>query len=161
MSLARSKVKSESVSHSVVSGSLRPMNRTLPGSSVHGVLQARILEWAAIPFSRWSCWPRDQTCISHRADSLLHCRQILYHLSHQGSPTCKSSYIIPCWKNSSLKPSPWCDHIPNSWGPHLPVQPHLLDVDPLDDGRLTVYTLTTGPLHRLFFLPDFFFLFCT
>ena len=44
MSLACSKVKSESVSHSVVSGSLRPMNRTLPGSSVHGVLQARILE---------------------------------------------------------------------------------------------------------------------
>ena len=34
------------------------------GSSVHGILQARILEWAAIPFSRGSSWPRDQTCVS-------------------------------------------------------------------------------------------------
>ena len=36
----------------------------LPGSSVHGILQARILEWAAIPFSRESSPPRDQTQIS-------------------------------------------------------------------------------------------------
>ena len=40
-----------------------PMDR-LPGSSVHGILQARILEWVAIPFSRGSSWPRDWTCIS-------------------------------------------------------------------------------------------------
>ena len=31
-----------------------PMDYSLPGSSVHGILQARILEWAAIPFSRGS-----------------------------------------------------------------------------------------------------------
>ena len=30
-----------------------------PGSSLHGILQARILEWIAISFSRWSSWPRD------------------------------------------------------------------------------------------------------
>ena len=35
-----------------------------PGSSVHGISQARILEWVAISFSRGSSWPRDQTCIS-------------------------------------------------------------------------------------------------
>ena len=35
-----------------------------PGSSVHGILQARILEWVAIPFSRWSSWPRDRTLVS-------------------------------------------------------------------------------------------------
>ena len=35
-----------------------------PGSSVHGVLQARILEWVAIPFSRRSSPPRDQTQVS-------------------------------------------------------------------------------------------------
>ena len=35
-----------------------------PGSSGHGILQARILEWVAIPFSRGSSQPRDQTCIS-------------------------------------------------------------------------------------------------
>jgi len=49
------------------------------GSSVHGILQARILEWVAIPFSRASFQPRDQTHVS--------CRRILYHLSHQGTCT--------------------------------------------------------------------------
>ena len=38
-----------------------PMNYSPPGSSVHGILQARTLEWAAIPFSRESAPPRDQT----------------------------------------------------------------------------------------------------
>ena len=37
------------------------------GSSVHGILQARILEWVAISFSRRSCQPRDQTWVSHIA----------------------------------------------------------------------------------------------
>ena len=35
-----------------------------PGSSVHEILQARILEWVAIPFSRGCSWPRDQTQVS-------------------------------------------------------------------------------------------------
>ena len=38
-----------------------PMDCSLPGSSVHGILQARILQWVAISFSRGSSWPRDQT----------------------------------------------------------------------------------------------------
>ena len=37
------------------------MDYSPPGSSVHGILQARILEWVAIPFSRGSYRPRDQT----------------------------------------------------------------------------------------------------
>ena len=41
------------------------MGCSLPGSSVHGILQARILEWIAIPFSRGSSLPRDQTCVSY------------------------------------------------------------------------------------------------
>ena len=36
-----------------------------PGSSVHGILQARILEWIAIPFSRGSSRPRDQTRVGN------------------------------------------------------------------------------------------------
>ena len=40
-----------------------PMDCSLPGSSVHRILQARILEWVAISFSRGSSWPRDQTWI--------------------------------------------------------------------------------------------------
>ena len=38
-----------------------PMNCSPPGSSVHGILQARILEWVAIFFSRGFSWPKDQT----------------------------------------------------------------------------------------------------
>ena len=41
-----------------------PMGCSPPVSSVHGILQARILEWEAIPFSRGSSWPRDWTCLS-------------------------------------------------------------------------------------------------
>jgi len=41
-----------------------PMDYSPPGSSVHGILQARILEWVAMPFSRGSSQPRDQTQVS-------------------------------------------------------------------------------------------------
>ena len=43
-----------------------PMDYSPPGSSVHGILQARILEWVAIPFSRGSL-PKGQTWVSHIA----------------------------------------------------------------------------------------------
>ena len=56
---------------------------SLPGSSVHGTFQARILEWVAISFSRGSSRSRNQTRISYIA-----CigRQVLYHECHLGSP---------------------------------------------------------------------------
>ena len=44
-----------------------PMDCSPPGSSVHEIFQARILEWAAISFSRWSSQPRDQTQVSRTA----------------------------------------------------------------------------------------------
>ena len=44
-----------------------PMGWCLPGASVHGILQARILEWVIIAFSRGSSWPRDWTRVSHNA----------------------------------------------------------------------------------------------
>ena len=48
-----------------------PMDYSSPGSSVHGILQARILEWVAMPFSRGSIQPRDGTQVSRmQADSL-------------------------------------------------------------------------------------------
>ena len=49
---------------SVVSDSLRPQDCSPPGSSVHGILQARILEWITISSSRGSSPPRDQTHVS-------------------------------------------------------------------------------------------------
>ena len=50
-----------------------PMDCSLPGSSVHGIYHARILEWVAISFSKASPWPRDQTHVSCIG------KQILYH----------------------------------------------------------------------------------
>ena len=55
-----------------------PVDCSPPGSSVHGILQARTLEWVAISFSRGSSWPRDQTPISWQASSL--------PLGHLGNP---------------------------------------------------------------------------
>ena len=46
-----------------------PMDCSLPGSSVHGIFQARVLEWVAISFSKGSSLPRDQSqvpCIAGR-----------------------------------------------------------------------------------------------
>ena len=43
------------------------MDCSPPGSSVHGIFQARVLEWVAISFSRGSSWPRDQTQVSRVA----------------------------------------------------------------------------------------------
>jgi len=36
-----------------------PMDCSLPGSSVHGIFQARVLEWGAIAFSKKMLWPKD------------------------------------------------------------------------------------------------------
>ena len=61
------------------------MDCSPPGSSIHGIYQARVLEWVAISFSRRSSWPRDWTQVSRIAG------RCFYHLSHQ-----KSS----CWSIS-------------------------------------------------------------
>ena len=58
------------------------MDCSPPASSVLGILQVRLLEWVAMPLSRGSSWSNL---------GLPHCRQIIYHLSHQGSPA-------PQWK---------------------------------------------------------------
>ena len=58
----------------------KPTDCSPPGSSVHGVLQAGILEWVAIPFSRGS------SPAQWLNPAPPHCRQILYRPSHQGSP---------------------------------------------------------------------------
>ena len=42
-----------------------PMDHSPPDSSVHGILQARALEWVALPSPKGSSQPRDQTCVSY------------------------------------------------------------------------------------------------
>ena len=71
------KVKSESEVTQLCPTLRDPMDFSLPGSSVHGIFQVTILEWAAISFSWGSSQPRSRTWVSHTAGRL-------YHMSHQG-----------------------------------------------------------------------------
>ena len=65
-------MNSESESESEVAQSgptlCDPMDYSLPGSSVHGIFQAIVLEWIAISFSRGSSRPRDRTQVSRIVD---------------------------------------------------------------------------------------------
>ena len=70
--------------------------RGLPGSSVHGISQSRILEWAAISFSKGLSWPRDWTCVFCLS------RQILYHLATWEDFTGPSNVVKPCATNSEI-----------------------------------------------------------
>ena len=61
-----------------------PMDCSLPGFSVHGIFQARVLEWVAISFSRGSSWPRDRiqvSCIAVRHFTLWATRESLCNLT--------------------------------------------------------------------------------
>ena len=58
--------QSFTMSHTVPAVALcGPMDCSLPGSFIHGILQARVLKWVAMPSSSDSSWPRDQTQVSH------------------------------------------------------------------------------------------------
>ena len=94
-----------------------------PWTVVHGILQPRILEWVAFPFSRGFSHPRDRTQVSRIAgrfftswatreaqeslsllqwifptqesnQGLWHCRQILYQLSYEGNQECSNYHTI-------------------------------------------------------------------
>ena len=69
-------------------------NLVLPGSSVHGILQARILEWVAIFSSRRSSWPRDRTRVSCIAGGLF------THWTTWEAP--KGPHQKPCIRASGL-----------------------------------------------------------
>ena len=69
-----------------------PMDCSLPGFSVHQISQARIMECIAISFSKGSSQPRDWTCVSCIAGSLLHQKQIHYHWGTREAPT---SMLVP------------------------------------------------------------------
>ena len=68
------------------------MNCSQPGSCVHGILQARILEWVAIPFSRGSSWPRDGPLVSCIAGRLF---------TVWGTREAKLSTVGP-WRGNSI-----------------------------------------------------------
>ena len=120
-----------------------PMDYHLPGSSVHGISQARILEWVAIPFSRGSSQPRDGTQVSCIAGGFLTIwatREPLRFLPQEWGRQTKgillgSSYLsrnpshhrIACWSDSRFQLlaqySLWI------WEPESSVQSHTLWVN--------------------------------
>jgi len=70
-----------------------PMDCSPPGFYVYGILQARILEWVAIPFSRGSYWPRDRTqvsCIAGRFFTVWATREVQYMCINQFFSSCSS-----------------------------------------------------------------------
>ena len=73
-----------------------PMDCSLPGSSVHWILQARILEWVAISFAREYSWPRDRTqvsCIAGRCFTVWATRErSVQTLSHFENFPCLSAW---------------------------------------------------------------------
>ena len=108
-----------------------PMDCSLPGSSFHGIFQARILKWVAISFSRISSWPRDWTWVSCIVG-----RHFTFWATYKGILLLVSHWVmsnslqpldlqharLPCafsWQNSiSLCTASF--HIPR---PNLPVTP--------------------------------------
>ena len=73
------------------------MDCSSPGSSVHGILQARILEWGAMPSSRGSSWPRDGTHISCIG------RWTLYHWATWEGPEVHHAIKLPFWSPEKMR----------------------------------------------------------
>ena len=75
-----------------MSDSLRPVDYSPPSSSIHGILQARILEWVAISFSRGSSQPRDRTQVSHLAGRHFNLCATREALKYKNTVSQKTSY---------------------------------------------------------------------
>ena len=91
-----------------------PVDCSLPGSSVHGILQVGILEWVAMFSSRGSSWPRDQTCVSYvsciagrffTAEPLG--KQEPIQATNQNSKCDGASTLISIWKTAGKIVSPF------------------------------------------------------
>ena len=72
------------------------MDYSLPGSSVYGIVQARILEWVSMPSSRGSSWSKDRTWVSYVSCTGRH---VHYYECHMGIP----SLGYKVWKRSSCQ----------------------------------------------------------
>ena len=115
-----------------------PMNCSLPGSSVHGVSQARILKWVAIPFSRRSSWFGDLTWVSHTVGRFCTVwttweAQLTPRIDQSGEETgwsdCNTDLTV--WDNSTGAPEKrlsigwapwWAETLPSPLLPHCRVQ---------------------------------------
>ena len=114
-----------------------PIDCSLPGSSAHRILQARILEWVAMPSSRGSSWPRDWTHVS----CLLPWYMGSLPLAPPGEPiiyiyVCVYFFLFPPYEENVpflsfkalLAPtatlSPWCSTLQPYWNWFSPTSVH-------------------------------------
>ena len=77
-----------------------PVDCSLPGSSVHGIFQAKVLEWVAISFSRGSSLPRGRTQVSHivgRCFTVWATREVLVCRAHNllSRAVLEGSFMLP------------------------------------------------------------------
>ena len=85
-----------------------PMDCSLPGSSVHGILQARILEWTAIPFYRGCSQPTDQIQVSRIADGFFTISANREALEHwRGLCRVMSCRVVKSLSHVQLFVTPW------------------------------------------------------
>ena len=107
-----------------------PIDGSPPGSPVPGILQARTLEWVAMPSSRISSWPRDRTQVSHIADRFftiwvtreapyMHKLSLLLklHQTIQLITLLFSCWVMQSWKGWSTDTN--CASRVPGWGPEL------------------------------------------
>ena len=100
---------------------MTPWTIAQPGSPVLGILQARILEWVAIPFSRVSSWPRDRTQASCTVGEFF-----TVWTTHMGSPIhCQVGYNVSlpsrCWKGPHFPAGCGLRNLPAMWCPPWPL----------------------------------------
>ena len=124
-----------------------PVDCSPPGSSVHGILQARTLEWVAEHFSRGSSWPRDGAgvpgiCLHWQAGSLplaLPCIQLGSGSARIGAKQVQESLPFP---------RSWGVPFPTLWGSHVSAQPQAPNT-----GIRTSPLPTASASHRLTSTP--------
>ena len=128
---------------------------------VHGILQARILEWVAVPFFRGSSQPRDRT-----NPGLPHCRWILYQLSQQGSPRILEWVAVPfsrgySWpRNRTRSPALQADstaELPNQPKSHRKKEQHpsYANVDSRQVPKTPFFPVKLSSLLGLLFFRNF------
>ena len=132
-----------------------PMNCSLPGSSVHGIFQARVLEWIAISFSRGSSRPRVWTQVSGIEDrrfTVWATREVLrwtlqafifQSLSHAlGQPDSLAFSYFLCWR-----PKDWCIFLYS-----MLVPPNLPSLKPVFPTFFFLLHRCSDPFHFSLFL---------
>ena len=107
------------------------MDSSPPGSSVHAILQAKILEWVAVPFSRGSSQPQGSNL------GLPHCMHIRHQRSHQGSADKTTPSTGNARSATSRKRTALCHKMCVSMRPLWRDEPCLLRTTALEEGDIT------------------------